>query len=276
MKLITVATHSEFYFPWLLQSCKRFNVDLIKLGWGEKWQGFTWRFKLVLEYLKNLPPDEIVCFIDGYDVLLLQPLEKMEQIAKHILQETGSKIIIAEDIQKNPIVKVLNDMYFGQCKSQHLNAGTYIGYAKDIYEILNNIYATENVSNNSDDQQLLTQYCTKYLNLFYIDDKNQLFVSLLDPLRNIKRHLTLHENNVIYNNAKPFLIHAPGLTCMNTLIKSLGYQMSKQEELSIYKYKCNAVVKKIMFYSAYFIRTFVFIVIVTIFAIIYKRKNSKL
>uniref|UniRef100_A0A6C0EC09 Uncharacterized protein n=1 Tax=viral metagenome TaxID=1070528 RepID=A0A6C0EC09_9ZZZZ len=31
VKLITVVTHGEGYFKWLEESCKRYNVNLIKL-----------------------------------------------------------------------------------------------------------------------------------------------------------------------------------------------------------------------------------------------------
>ena len=33
VKLVTVATHSKSYLPWLEESCRRYNVELIKLGW---------------------------------------------------------------------------------------------------------------------------------------------------------------------------------------------------------------------------------------------------
>lgn len=78
MKLVTVATHSERYFPYLELSAKRNGHDLVVLGWGEKWQGFAWKFMLMLEYLKTLKPDEIVCFVDAYDVVILEDPKTIE------------------------------------------------------------------------------------------------------------------------------------------------------------------------------------------------------
>lgn len=37
MRLVTVATHSERYFPYLLESCKRVDAKLDVLGWGQPW-----------------------------------------------------------------------------------------------------------------------------------------------------------------------------------------------------------------------------------------------
>ena len=42
MKLVTVATRSERYFPFLLESCERHGAKLEVLGWGQKMgQHFT-------------------------------------------------------------------------------------------------------------------------------------------------------------------------------------------------------------------------------------------
>ena len=48
MKLITVATHNDGYFKWLKESCKRYNYDLVILGYNEKWKGFNWRLELMI------------------------------------------------------------------------------------------------------------------------------------------------------------------------------------------------------------------------------------
>ena len=56
VKLVTVATHSESYFPWLKESCVRYNTNLEILGWGEKWQGYHRGWK-VLDYDRDIVPE---------------------------------------------------------------------------------------------------------------------------------------------------------------------------------------------------------------------------
>ena len=83
VKLITVATHYDGYLKWLEAGCKRYNVNLIKLGWGQEWKGFVWKFELLLNYLTDIiaqNPYELIIFIDGYDVLLLKSLDDIEQV----------------------------------------------------------------------------------------------------------------------------------------------------------------------------------------------------
>ena len=72
--IVTIATESKFYFPYLIKSCEKNGIKLTILGYGEKWKGFNWKFKLVLEFLKKINKNDIVCFIDGYDVICTKNL----------------------------------------------------------------------------------------------------------------------------------------------------------------------------------------------------------
>ena len=54
MKLVTVATHAERYFPYLKLSVEKYKYELVVLGWGEEWKGFVWRFHLLKDYLNSL------------------------------------------------------------------------------------------------------------------------------------------------------------------------------------------------------------------------------
>jgi len=56
------------------------------LGYDEKWKGFTWKYKLMKEFIQNLSDDEILVFMDGYDVLFISNnnLEtKFKSLTKH-------------------------------------------------------------------------------------------------------------------------------------------------------------------------------------------------
>jgi hypothetical protein len=79
MKIITVATHSQAYFPALKDSARRYNVDLIVLGWGEKWLGFGWKLRMIRDYLKSLSGDEIVMVIDAFDTLITSDVNEIDE-----------------------------------------------------------------------------------------------------------------------------------------------------------------------------------------------------
>ena len=47
------------------------GYDFVHLGLGAKWGGFGWRIKVVVAYLKTLPPDEVFVMCDAYDVVFV-------------------------------------------------------------------------------------------------------------------------------------------------------------------------------------------------------------
>ena len=71
MKIISVATHSENYFPTLVNSLRHASANYEILGFGQEWTGFTMKFDLMIEWLKKQKEDEVVMFMDGFDTFFL-------------------------------------------------------------------------------------------------------------------------------------------------------------------------------------------------------------
>lgn len=208
MKLLTVATKSEGYFPILIESCKRYNIDIEVLGWGQKWTGFMMKFNLLLEYMKDLDDNEIVCIIDGYDTAVTQPLDVLESK----FRKMNCPIVVAED-STWILHKTIGYMFFGLCKDKTINAGTYIGYVKYLRNMITDICSIFDCKNvKLDDQQILTTYCKK--NNICIDTKNELFQVVF--------YIKLDNEY----NGKACIVHGPGATNMNTLLNKLGYDTS--------------------------------------------------
>ena len=69
----------KLYLPYL----KLLIPDLVILGMNTKWEGFITKYKLLLAYLNNInnaiSDDDIICFIDAYDVL---PTKRMNDLEK--------------------------------------------------------------------------------------------------------------------------------------------------------------------------------------------------
>lgn len=267
LHIVTVVTESKYYFPYLVESCKIHGKELTILGYGQKWKGFTWRFKLMLEYLEKLPETDIVCFIDGYDVLCLRDLSELKEEFIKIRNRTNCKIIVGHDkIDSSTLYYTFNYYwnyyYFGPCIQRGLgseackspliggtttyldqnntnveqftndifiNAGTYIGYVYDLLHILKKLY-NKNVNNFDDDQILLINYCKKNTEELYIDTNNKLFLTINKVYSEIDDLVKIKENKLVYNNNNPFFIHGPGKTSLTNILKILGYQTYKLEK----------------------------------------------
>jgi len=245
--IITVATNSELYFPYLVDSCKKNGIPLTVLGYGEKWTGFTFRFDKMIQYLKKLDPNDVVCFIDGYDVICVRDLREMTDVFLQLKKKNNCKIVIAE----NNII--INNLYnvvlyitvktsFDKCKNKLINAGSYIGQVKDILYVLEQVYTGDNTL---DDQKILVKYCKTNPNDFYIDLKNELFLTIDRPFDSIHPYLTVKNNKIYYNNNRPFFIHGNGHTYLDSTLDLVGYKNVNINHKLYYKNK-----------SKYFISTY--------------------
>jgi hypothetical protein len=221
--IVTVATEKKYYMQYLEDSIKKNNGELIILGYGQKWEGFNWRNKLMIDFLEKINPDDIVCFIDGYDVLCLRDLNLLKDKFIEIYNREKCKIIVGFEQHITMYNKYLSRYIFGTCKDNSINAGTYIGYSKDLVDILKKII-TKNPDNDADDQSLLTKYCNYYINDVYLDLKNELFLTLVKSLQQIKinEDVEIIGDELIYKNEKPFFIHGPS-TFLDDIIINLNY-----------------------------------------------------
>ena len=149
--VITYATHSYGNFEDLVNN--KYGIKVIVLGWGTKWTGFTDKFDAVYKYSKELPDNDIVIFLDGFDVWVNSSLKN----AIDKFKEMNSKVVFSKDeeLQGHTITKKI----FGLCRDNHIvNTGMYIGYAKYIKQLM------EDTTNYKcrDDQRIINTLCKKY------------------------------------------------------------------------------------------------------------------
>jgi hypothetical protein len=227
MRFVTVATQSAGYFEYLTQSCKRNNIQLDVLGWGMKWSGWVWRIDLVRKYLESLCKNEIVCFIDAYDVIILQDSSVIE---KRFLN-AYTRIVVAQDFNTFFFKEAVARFQFGTCKRVRINAGTYIGYVSDILWMINTM-CSSNLNDCSkdrtlDDQKMMTQLCSLLPDRFKIDTSRSIFLC-------ISYHGDMCKSGIIVNNQKkllykgvadPCILHGAGKANLDGVISSLGYDI---------------------------------------------------
>ena len=225
LHIVTVATESKYYFPYLVASCNRNGKELDVVGYGEKWEGFNWRFLKIAEYLKTKNPHDIVCVVDGYDVLCTRPLNEMVHTFLDIKKRTHCKMVVSDEHHCFIYGWMANEK-FGKCNGHHLSAGLYIAEVKDMMEIIQNIY-TMNPQNDADDQILMMKYCNLKHGDIYVDTDNELFLSYACSLSELEKKITYvrYEGKEIisYGNHQPFFLHAPIFGYMDNIIVRLGY-----------------------------------------------------
>jgi hypothetical protein len=239
--IVTYTTHSERYFELLKQSCP----DIIVLGYGEKWNGFNDKVKASVKFCKSKQPDDIICFVDGFDSVVLTSKEEILEKYKTF----DIPLVFSQDMTTSSIIiKYGQDKVFGRCKNKRLNAGLIIGTAESIIDFWSDI------QENEDDQEYATRKCKK-INYMKIDVENKLFYnySSADTI-NIKN------NSLFINNNKypTSIISAPANNNINHILSQLNYK-NLPDNKNDFKYRIST-------YGKYFIKEFILaLLIVSIF-----------
>jgi hypothetical protein len=277
LHIVTVATNSQYYSPYLVESCERNGLKLEILGFGEEWKGFNWKYKKMIDYLKTLPKNDLVCFVDGYDIICCRNLKEMPAVFYELKEKHKCKIIYAED-KLMFIFSIFVRFYFGTCKNKSLNSGTYIGSVNDLLEILPKIYNLDN-RDNADDQILTTKYCEQNPNELFIDTENKLFLTLQRSLQEIDQYVDINKETkqLTYKSNSPFFVHAPGYGYLDGIIEKLGYDIEpgkiKNQLFSYFIEKKVWLYTKTILVEYFYIFLFIFIILfIVILKVYYKIK----
>ena len=250
VKVITVATSKQFYYPYLEETCRMFGGDLVCLGYGEEWGGYSWKFTKVIEYLSSIDPDEFVIFVDGYDVICVQDLSTIQEKYEARQDETNCKLIIATEAQ-GAVPKKMVKLYFGAKNGISINSGTYMGFAGDILDILTS--AINFYPEDKDDQILITKYAKISGNEIIVDADSTFFYTVGTPFHEI----------AIPKNKNPYFVHACGCGLMTNILNNMGLAVTgniKREFYLLFIKKCAYHLLEIIKRTAIFILLVIIII----------------
>jgi hypothetical protein len=232
-KVLAFATNRQAYYDLFIESCKRYKIDPVSLGWGEKWVGFGGKMMMIREYINDLPDDEVVISVDPFDVIFLCGLDEIENKFKELkvsflcgALNLGFFNAAVYDYEFNKTNKKIprkpTDYNF-------LNTGTWISRASYARFIIDELVENYNMIETSMDQQLLTGI---YINNSYsidIDWKCEIFHNLLFKdfitRRPDLKDLEFFDSRVVNtaSDSKPCILHASGNARLDRVARNLGY-----------------------------------------------------
>jgi hypothetical protein len=162
MKIIIYATHSFGTFDTL-----KTHPDVIVLGYGTKWKGFIERVKVVNDYVKTLPDNEVVVIVDGFDSYI----KKTDGLRREF-ESMDCKVLLS--LSNMPLLKIVKDYVshriFTKCKDDSIaNAGLMMGYV----EYLKIVFDKMIKGPSTDDQRNLNLAC-KDMPFLKIDIHNKI------------------------------------------------------------------------------------------------------
>lgn len=199
----TVATHKTPELERLINSFKKSNISLVVLGFGCKWQGFGNKLLWFKEHLEKYGENNhIALFVDAYDVLCIG--QEQEIIKKFV--SFKKPIVFSGEKGCHPDTSLAKHFDHINSPFKYPNSGTYMGYSKNILEMLKNI----SVKPHEDDQLFATKYIIKNPLLCAIDKKCQIFLTLYNV---DKSELSIEKKLRVFVKkfkARPCVIHGNG------------------------------------------------------------------
>jgi hypothetical protein len=252
--LVTVATHSQGYFDTLVSSCERHGHVLNVLGWGQPWKGFGQKLNYLTLFIRDhTQPDDVVMFIDAFDVVMLSceadimnAFSEFESI--HGGGEDSCKIWMSCCSESMDVFqKALKHWYFGDA---FINSGTYIGRACAVGSLLEKAEAL--IDGCDGDDQKAFVVVTKATDLVVADDARKLaYIPKMDfGLFPNTADMHVVRDRILINGVYPLVIHGAECFNMDDIIHRLGYvpvsRFSIKDKVKYFKH-CTAtqVIKKL-------------------------------
>lgn len=239
--VFTVASNETDGFQRYLRSVDVYNFrDKLKiLGLGEPWRGGNvmtyagggYKINLLKKALEKYQNDEkkIVLFTDSYDVIFLGGLSA---IVERFL-DTDARVLFSAEAYCWPDRSLAIHYPTVSGGKRYLNSGGFIGYASDVYEILDKADIRD-----EDDDQLF--YTTVYLqdelrtrHKIKLDHKSEIFQNLFGAVADVELRFKGEEayvQNIVYNTV-PLILHGNGFSklVLNSLSNYLARAWTANE-----------------------------------------------
>lgn len=176
LHVITIATEANRHLERLQASATAHNIDLNILGLGERYEKHGKKISFVRQFLNALSENDIVLYVDAYDVIFLSDTEK---ILNQFLNFKTQILFAAEynfgfHPDYNPFKKHLTYLNYPKSNTLYrfLNAGTFIGYRDALVSLFDQLNLSEN---DYCDQGIFSTAFSKKPSLLTLDYNQKIF-----------------------------------------------------------------------------------------------------
>lgn len=219
LHVYTVATRHCHELEALSASCHRNGVGIHVLGINNLWQGFGNKYLWTAEYLdlQRLPNDDVMVFIDAYDVLMLA--NEREILQK--FRESGARIIFSAEKICYPDPELADRYPPSSTPFRFLNSGSVIGHVSDIRTMIRAI----GLQTTDDDQLAMTRYFLSHPDAVDLDTQCTFFLPLVG-VSDVELSVDRNDGRVhlLATGQRPCIIHGngPSVVYLRELGERLG------------------------------------------------------
>ena len=208
LHVVTIASSTPAGFKRFVYSCIRNRIHLDVLGFGQPYHHMK-KLYYMDKYLETLPEDDLVLFVDSYDIIFL---EDMEEIVSRFSKMQVPFLISAE---RNPYPNVATGSPYKErypeaaTSCRYLNSGSYIGSVKEVRKRVQGGIEFAHSGLTGCDQGLLQLHFIEHPAEYCLDSYCELFL----PVFMVSESEVRLENGTITfteTGSHPCIIHANG------------------------------------------------------------------
>ena len=136
LHVVTYASHPgiDDRFCRCLESVLQNGISLKVLGWGQKWKGLPQKLEAALSYAKSQPKEDVMLFVDAYDVLFMGGANDILNI---YLQMGSPKLLFGAECGCWPLTRSCLTRYpRSPTRYRYLNSGTWIARIESAVNLL--------------------------------------------------------------------------------------------------------------------------------------------
>ena len=187
LHIVTYATHGgrDDRFCRAVESALMNDVQLVILGWGEKWVGLSQKLSAALLFSQSIPKTDVMMFVDAFDVMFTKTASNHEDLLNKFKALNSSILFSAEcgcwpHVIEDPAI-CLKQYPNPPSPSpyRYLNSGAWIGYADEASKLLSDVQIKAgNNWDTANDQKLVADMFLLRQHDIQLDYMNVLFQSM--------------------------------------------------------------------------------------------------
>ncbi len=170
LHICTTASHRIKNLDQLVKSAEFQKIKLDIVGLGETFS-FGKKLRDFHEYVKKVPKDDVVLFLDAYDTLLLA--DERTILDQFLKMEVP--IVVSVETSCHPFPHLMPYYPASPTKFKYINSGSFIGYARDLLKMFEEMSP---IPDETDDQGLLTVFYLYHPERMKLDFLCDLFLPL--------------------------------------------------------------------------------------------------
>lgn len=170
--IVTCASRETKELQQLITSAQFHGMEVEVLGIGIPYAGNSRKFRSYLEYLDTVPENDIILFVDAYDVLILAD----EKTILETFHQMNAPFVISVETYCWP-PELAKRYLSSPTLFKYINSGVYIGYAgymKNLFKDLPVFYDYQS------DQGVIARHYFLHRDAYRLDYHNEISLCLFD------------------------------------------------------------------------------------------------